>query len=93
MNVKIGFIISVVYVVFRFFEMKFIEKENKPLKPFFKDGLIVFLSVLLATAALSPNSPLKNLFGGKLPTSIDLGESEILGNDDSPPVFTNRPNF
>tara|TARA_Y100000389_G_C17467334_1_gene526851 strand:+ start:5582 stop:5863 length:282 start_codon:yes stop_codon:yes gene_type:complete len=93
MNVKIGFIISIVYVVFRFFEMKFIEKENKPLKPFFKDGLIVFLSVLLATAALSPNSPLKNLFGGKLPTSIDLGDSEILGNDDSPPVFTNRPNF
>ena len=36
-----------VYLVFRFIEMRFILKENKPLKELARDTLIVYLSVLL----------------------------------------------
>ena len=40
-------IVTIVYILFRFIEMRFILKENKPLKILFRDGLLVFLSVLL----------------------------------------------
>lgn len=37
-------IVSVVYIIVKFLEMRFIDKENKPLKILFRDGLIVYLS-------------------------------------------------
>ena len=40
-------VIAIVYIVFLFLEMRFILKENKPLKTLFRDGLLVYLSVLL----------------------------------------------
>jgi len=40
-------IVSAVYVIFRFIEMRFVIKESKPLKLLFRDGLLVFLSVFL----------------------------------------------
>lgn len=36
--------ISVLYLVVRFLEMRFIIKENKPLKHMFRDALIVYFS-------------------------------------------------
>ena len=39
--------ISAVYLVFRFIEMRFILKENKPLKVLARDTLVVYLSVVL----------------------------------------------
>ena len=35
------------YLIFRFIEMRFILKENKPLKLLARDTLLVYLSVLL----------------------------------------------
>ena len=35
------------YLIFRFIEMRFILKENKPLKVLTRDTLLVYLSVLL----------------------------------------------
>tara|TARA_B100001093_G_C26815849_1_gene1009665 strand:- start:836 stop:1114 length:279 start_codon:yes stop_codon:yes gene_type:complete len=92
MNVKQGFLIAIFYIVFRFLEMKFIDREMKPMKPFFKDGLMVFFSVLLGTFALSTNSPLKKLLGVDLGNTSGL-EGNDLQNDSLPPVFTNQPNF
>ena len=40
-------VISVVYIVFLFLEMRFIVKENKPVKYLLRDGLLVYLSVLV----------------------------------------------
>ena len=37
---------SIMYLVFKFIEMRFILKENKPLKELFRDTLIVYLSVV-----------------------------------------------
>lgn len=42
----IGLISSIMYLVFKFIEMRFILKENKPLKELFRDTLIVYLSVV-----------------------------------------------
>jgi hypothetical protein len=42
-----GVAVAVVYLVFRFIEMRFILKENKPLKLLARDTLLVYLSVLL----------------------------------------------
>ena len=92
MNIKKSFFNSYGLCIISLLEMKFIEREEKPIKYYFKDGLIVFLSVALATMALSPNSPIKSLFG------LDLGKH--LGLDDNdyqtetqPQVFTNQPEF
>lgn len=45
--------ISTVYLIFRFIEMRFILKENKPVKVLFRDTLIVYFSVLIGNFILS----------------------------------------
>ena len=42
-----GVAIAAVYLIFRFIEMRFILKENKPLKVLARDTLLVYLSVVL----------------------------------------------
>ena len=39
-------VVSVIYILVRFLEMRFILKENKPLKTLARDGLIVYFSVI-----------------------------------------------
>jgi hypothetical protein len=39
--------ISIVYLFFKFMEMRFVLKENKPLKLLFRDTIIVYFSVIL----------------------------------------------
>ena len=43
----IAMAISVAYLIFKFIEMRFILKENKPVKILARDTLLVYLSVLL----------------------------------------------
>jgi len=42
-----GVAVAATYLVFRFIEMRFILKENKPLKVLARDTLVVYLSVVL----------------------------------------------
>jgi hypothetical protein len=42
-----GVAVACAYVLFRFIEMRFILKENKPVKILARDTLIVYLSVIL----------------------------------------------
>lgn len=42
----VAFIISVIYVILNFLEIRYYQKENKVLKDVFKEGLIVYLSVI-----------------------------------------------
>ena len=39
-------ITAFIFLIIKFIEMRFIEKENKPLKELIKDTLIVYISVL-----------------------------------------------
>lgn len=38
--------IAIIYVIFKIIEMKILDKKPKPLKPVFKDSIIVFISCL-----------------------------------------------
>ena len=40
-------IIAVVFFIIKFLEMRFIEKETKPLKILFRDTIIVYISSIL----------------------------------------------
>ena len=46
MKFTISLAIAIVYVLFKIVEMKILEKKQKPLKPVFKDSIIVFISCL-----------------------------------------------
>ena len=50
--------ISVIYLLLRFIEMRFIDKETKPLKLLIRDALIVYLSTLSGFYILQNVSPI-----------------------------------
>lgn len=52
---------SFFYFFFKFIEMRFILKANKPLKSIVRDTLIVYFSVLTGNFILEQMGPLKNL--------------------------------
>ena len=73
----IAAVISVIFLISKFIEMRFIEKENKPLKELIKDTLIVYISVLSGFYLLDQLSPMM----------------ESIGHDSVPAVFTGNPEF
>lgn len=73
-----GFI-SIIFLIFKIYEMKMIEKENKPMKILFKDALIVYFSVLIGDFLIIQIMQL-----------MEGGTSNI---NKSTPVFTDNPGF
>ncbi len=55
--------VSAIYLFFKFLEMRFILKENKPLKILMRDTVLVYLSVVAAQFILDQLTPLKKLVG------------------------------
>ena len=53
--------IATVYLLFRFIEMRYIMKENKPLKLLFRDAMLVYVSVIIGNFILNQIVPLKNM--------------------------------
>lgn len=47
-----SFIISVLYLVIKFVQMRFVDKKNKPIKELASDTLMVYISVLFGFYAL-----------------------------------------
>tara|TARA_X000000950_G_scaffold84982_1_gene106974 strand:+ start:307 stop:540 length:234 start_codon:yes stop_codon:yes gene_type:complete len=72
-NFMLGGIISVIYFLLKFIEMRFIVKENKPLKLLFRDTLVVYIGSILG---LSIYSQFNNL------SSIE-SQPEVFTNDPS----------
>ena len=59
-----GLMVSIVYLLFRFLEMRFIIKENKPLKFLLRDTLVVYISFIVGIfmyQQLAPLSSFKNM--------------------------------
>jgi hypothetical protein len=56
-------VISGLYLLMRFLEMRFILKENKPLKILLREALMVYLSVLGGDFIIQQLDPLKALAG------------------------------
>lgn len=71
-------VISITFLVAKFLEMRYIEKESKPLKLLIRDALIVYFSVIIANFVMEQlNTVIESSGGGKKLT----------------PVFTDNPGF
>lgn len=53
----IAAIISVIFFIAKFIEMRFVEKESKPLKLLIRDSLLVYFSVLFGYFILEQIKP------------------------------------
>jgi hypothetical protein len=72
-------IISIVFFIVKFIEMRFIEKESRPLKFLIKDTLLVFFSVITGYFILEQLKPV-----------LQQGGETNLSN---PVVFVDNPSF
>ena len=74
----IAAIISVVFFISKFIEMRFIEKETKPLKFLLRDSLLVYFSVVFGDFIVGQINP--KIQGGSITSNVT-------------PVFTDNPGF
>ncbi len=51
-------IMSITFLIAKFIEMRFIEKESKPLKNLIKDALLVYFSVIISNFIINQLNPL-----------------------------------
>jgi hypothetical protein len=59
-------VISIIFLITKFLEMRFIEKESKPLKLLIRDALIVYFSVIVGHYLLIQINPIIHS-GGSAP--------------------------
>jgi hypothetical protein len=74
----IAIIISIIFLISKFIEMRFIEKDSKPLKLLIRDALLVYFSVITSYFILQQLKPI-----------IQSGGENIVNT----PVFTDNPGF
>jgi hypothetical protein len=67
-------VISIIFLITKFIEMRFIEKENKPLKLLIRDALLVYFSVLSGYFILEQLNPIVNKGGEKIQVFTDNPE-------------------
>lgn len=53
-------IISVIFCVAKFVEMRFVDGESKPLKTLIRDSLVVYVSVVIGSFILDQIKPIMN---------------------------------
>ena len=63
--------VSIIYLIFRFIEMKYILKENKPFKVLFRDALVVYISVIIGNFILNQIQPIKSMIISEPKVFID----------------------
>ena len=71
-------VISVIFLISKFIEMRFIEKETKPLKFLLRDSLLVYFSVVFGDFIVGQINPM--IQGGSIASTVT-------------PVFTDNPGF
>jgi len=71
-------IIAVVFLIVKFIEMRFVDKESNPLKFLIRDALLVYFSVVSGSFIIDQVSPVMQ----------EVGE-----NITNPAVFTDNPGF
>lgn len=74
----IAAVISIIFLLAKFIEMRFLEKESKPLKLLIRDALLVYVSVVVGNFILEQLKPVMQ----------DGGETVKHA-----PVFTSNPDF
>ena len=69
----ISAVISIIFLIAKFIEMRFIEKENKPLKLLIRDTLLVYVSVICGYFVVNQVKPVVQNAGGNItPVFTDL---------------------
>ena len=63
----IAAVISVIYLIVKFLEMRIIEKENKPLKLLIRDSILVYFSVVFGYFIIGQIHPI--IHGGSKQTT------------------------
>jgi hypothetical protein len=77
---------TIVYFMIKFIEMKYLEEEMKPLKVIVREGLIVFVSTILASYGfMYSNSYVTDL--------LEVITETKVGNKETPQIFTDNPGF
>ena len=71
-------IISIVYFLVKFTEMRFVDKESKPLKMLIRDSLLVYFSVIVGSFLMDQLKPIMD----------DASTTPCM-----PSVFTDNPGF
>jgi len=56
-------VISIIFFIIKFLEMRFIEKESKPLKILIRDSLVVYFSVIAGHYLLIQINPIMHTGG------------------------------
>lgn len=72
-------IVSFVFFITKFVEMRFVDRENKPLKFLIRDSLLVYFSVVIGLFIVEQLKPVIQ----------EGGENVVL----NPAVFTDNPGF
>jgi len=74
----IATVISVIFLISKFIEMRFVDNENKPLKLLVRDTLLVYFSVIFGYFIMEQIKPVLEIAGEGITT---------------PQVFTDNPEF
>jgi len=82
----LAFFTTTLFLLLRFIEMKFIDKEYKPLKILLRDGIMVFSSTLITAYILS------NMNGSIKDFMNVITETKTL-NPEATQIFTDIPTF
>jgi len=71
-------VVSVVFLLAKFLEMRHIDKESKPLKVLVKDALVVYFCVIIGNFVIN---------------QIQSTVMTVGGGQNVTPVFTDNPSF
>lgn len=74
----IASVISVIFIISKFIEMRFVDSENKPLKLLIRDTLLVYFSVIFGYFIIEQIKPVLEISRETMST---------------PQVFTDNPEF
>ena len=81
----VGGIIAILFFLVKFFEMRFVTKETKPLKVLVVDSIYVFITATISVFLIKHFKILKTLKG--------INGQEITVDITSPQAFVDKPNF
>jgi len=77
---------TILFLLIKFIEMKYLEKEMKPMKVVVRDGLIVFVSTVVASYGFHySNSSISDFFNV-------ITENKVM-NAEATQIFTDNPGF
>jgi len=79
-------IATILFSIFKFLEMKYLDKQLKPLKLIIRDAFIVFVSTLVGVYVFS-------LFGGSVQEFFNIVTESKTLNAAATQVFTDVPGF